>query len=49
MRPAGEEDGRQIADLLAGAAASEHLSDNALLGHLTSKVKLMDFEDMGSN
>jgi len=43
VRPAREEDGLQVADMLAGAAASERLSDNALLGSLGDKVKLIDF------
>ena len=44
-RPAREEDGLQAADMLAGAAASEHLSDNALLGHLREKVNLKDYQE----
>jgi hypothetical protein len=43
VRPAREEDGLQIADMLAGAAASERLSDNALLGRLGDKIKMIDF------
>ncbi|MEK7327986.1 MAG: DUF3800 domain-containing protein [Chloroflexota bacterium] len=43
VRPAREEDGLQVADMLAGAAASEHIGDNALLGYLRDKVKLVDF------
>ncbi len=43
MRPACEEDGLQVADMLAGAAASEHLEENALLGYLGDKVQLTDY------
>jgi hypothetical protein len=44
-RPAREEDGLQIADMLAGAAASRHLADNALLGRLRGKVDLIDYSE----
>ncbi|MBI3242239.1 MAG: DUF3800 domain-containing protein [Chloroflexi bacterium] len=43
VRPAREEDGLQVADMLAGATASEHIGDNALLGYLHDKAKLIDF------
>jgi hypothetical protein len=42
-RPARAVDGLQVADMLAGAAASEHLADNALLGRLGGKVVLVDY------
>jgi len=42
-RPAQREAGLQVADMLAGAAASGHLADNALLGALTGKVMLIDY------
>lgn len=42
-RPAREVDGLQVADMLAGAAASERLAQNALLGRLGSKVRLVDY------
>jgi hypothetical protein len=29
--------------MMAGAAASEHIGDNALLGYLRDKAKLIDF------
>ena len=45
MRPAREEDGLQVADMLAGASASNHIGDNALLGYLGDKVKLIDFKE----
>lgn len=42
-RPARDEAGLQIADMLAGAAASQHLAENALLGRLAGKVVLVDY------
>jgi hypothetical protein len=42
-RPARDEAGLQVADMLAGAAASEHLAENALLGRLGGKVVLIDY------
>jgi hypothetical protein len=42
-RPAQREAGLQVADMLAGAAASAHLADNALLGALAGKVMLIDY------
>ena len=48
-RPAREEDGLQVADMLAGAAASEHLPDTALLGRLQGKVELVDFSEVKQN
>ncbi|MBU0512831.1 MAG: DUF3800 domain-containing protein [Chloroflexi bacterium] len=48
-RPAREEDGLQVADMLAGAAASEHLSDNVLLGCLQGKVHLFDYSEEKQN
>jgi hypothetical protein len=42
-RPAKQHDGLQIADMLAGAAASRHLAENALLGRLQGKITLVDF------
>src|SRR5436190_21734398 len=39
--PAREYDGLQVADMLAGAAASEHLADNAFFGSLRVKVAMI--------
>ena len=42
-RPAQEEAGLQVADMLAGAASSARLTDNALFGYLGEKVILADY------
>ena len=44
IRPAREEDGLQVADMLAGAAGSNNMNDNALLGYLRDRIKLVDFK-----
>jgi Protein of unknown function (DUF3800) len=44
-RPAREEAGLQVADMLAGAAASPRLTDNALFGYLGGDVILADYEE----
>lgn len=44
VRPAREEDGLQVADMLAGAAASSNINDNALLGYLRDKIELADYK-----
>ena len=44
-RPAQEEAGLQGTDMLAGAASSARLADNALLGYLRGKVIVADYEE----